>query len=112
MDPCGDAGQLHVHGRKGKNKRSTACDDSLKRLTDRRIEGNLRGVKLHIFNGVVLASADVACENLCIDTSAGCLFGQGACLTCLLYVRDVQVFPEQSSMFFLEILFCRRSELA
>ena len=52
------------------------------------------------------------CENLCIDTSAGCLFGQGACLTCLLYVRDVQVFPEQSSMFFLEILFCRRSELA
>ena len=52
------------------------------------------------------------CENLCIDTSAGCLFGQGACLTCLLYVRDVQVFPEQSSMFFFEVLFCRRSELA
>ena len=42
----------------------------------------------------------------------GMPFGQGACLTCLLYVRDVQVFSEQSSMFFLEILFCRRSELA
>ena len=37
---------------------------------------------------------------VCIDTSAGCLLGQGACLACLLFVRDVQVFPEQSTGFF------------
>ena len=61
---------------------------------------------------VSMPGLHACCENLCIDTSAGCLFGQGACLTCLLYVRDVQVLPEQSSMFFLEVLFCRRSELA
>ena len=51
-------------------------------------------------------------RNMFWSSPCRCLFGQGACLTCFLCVRDVQVFPEQSSMFFLKILFCRRSELA
>ena len=58
--PCGDARQLRVDGREGEHEAATTGHDPLEALAEGGVEGHLRGIELHVLDGVVLAAADVA----------------------------------------------------
>ena len=57
--PGGDTGELTVHRREGKHEAAAAGHDSLEALPEG-VQRHLQTVTLHIFDGEVLARADVA----------------------------------------------------